>query len=58
MRQVTWLVLGVALAALLGALGVSTLSARNLVQNQLQLKNADNAQTLALALSQQGGDEP
>ncbi|MFO1227529.1 LapD/MoxY N-terminal periplasmic domain-containing protein [Roseateles sp.] len=57
MRQVTWLVLGVALAALLGALGVSTLSARNLVQSQLQLKNADNAQTLALALSQQGGDE-
>ena len=40
-----------------GCAGVSTLGARNLVQSQLQLKNADNAQTLALALSQQGGDE-
>jgi len=56
MRQIAWLVLGVVLAALVGAVGLSTLSARQLMQTQLQLKNADNAQSLALALSQQGGD--
>ncbi|MCE4554513.1 LapD/MoxY N-terminal periplasmic domain-containing protein [Roseateles cellulosilyticus] len=56
MRQIAWLVLGVVLAALVGAVGVSTLSARQLMQTQLELKNADNAQALALALSQQHGD--
>lgn len=56
MRQIAWLVLGVVLAALVGAVGLSTLSARQLMQTQLQLKNADNAQALALALSQQQGD--
>lgn len=56
MRQVAWLVLGVVLAALVGAVGLSTLSLRQLMQTQLALKNADNAQSLALALSQQGGD--
>lgn len=56
MRQIAWLVLGVVLAALVGAVGLSTLSARELMQAQLRLKNADNAQALALALSQQQGD--
>jgi EAL domain-containing protein (putative c-di-GMP-specific phosphodiesterase class I)/GGDEF domain-containing protein len=56
MRQIAWLVLGVVLAALVGAVGLSTLSARQLMQTQLRLKNADNAQALALALSQQQGD--
>ncbi|WP_458232653.1 bifunctional diguanylate cyclase/phosphodiesterase [Roseateles sp. P5_E8] len=56
MRQIAWLVLGVVLAALVGAVGLSTLSLRQLMQTQLQLKNADNAQSLGLALSQQGGD--
>ncbi|MFT7723556.1 MAG: LapD/MoxY N-terminal periplasmic domain-containing protein [Roseateles sp.] len=56
MRQIAWLVLGVVLAALVGAVGLSTLSARQLMQTQLGLKNADNAQALALALSQQQGD--
>lgn len=56
MRQIAWLVLGVVLAALVGAVGLSTLSLRQLMQTQLALKNADNAQSLALALSQQGGD--
>ena len=56
MRQIAWLVLGVVLAALIGAVGLSTLSLRQLMQTQLQLKNADNAQSLALALSQQHGD--
>lgn len=56
MRQIAWLVLGVVLAALVGAVGVSTLSTRQLMQTQLTTKNADNAQALALALSQQQGD--
>ncbi|MCE4535713.1 EAL domain-containing protein [Pelomonas sp. P7] len=56
MRQIAWLVLGVVLAALVGAVGLSTLSARQLMLTQLELKNADNAQALALALSQQKGD--
>ena len=56
MRQIAWLVLGVVLAALVGAVGLSTLSLRQLMQTQLELKNADNAQALALALSQQRGD--
>lgn len=56
MRQIAWLVLGVVLAALVGAVGVSTLSAQQLMRTQLELKNADNAQSLALALSQQHGE--
>jgi len=56
MRQIAWLVLAVVLAALVGAVGLSTLSAQQLMQTQLELKNADNAQALALALSQQRGD--
>jgi len=56
MRQIAWLVLGVVLAALVGAVGLSTLSLKQLMQTQLELKNADNAQSLALALSQQHGD--
>ncbi|MFG6468976.1 LapD/MoxY N-terminal periplasmic domain-containing protein [Roseateles sp. BYS87W] len=56
MRQVAWLVLGVVLAALVGAVGLSALSTQQLMRTQLGLKNADNAQTLALALSQQRGD--
>ncbi|MBL8279296.1 MAG: EAL domain-containing protein [Pelomonas sp.] len=56
MRQIAWLVLGVVLAALGGAVGLSTVSTQQLMRTQLALKNADNAQTLALALSQQQGD--
>ena len=56
MRQIAWLVLGVVLAALGGAVGLSTVSTQGLMRTQLQLKNADNAQSLALALSQQKGD--
>ena len=56
MRQIAWLVLGVVLAALVGAVGLSALSAQQLMRSQLELKNADNAQALALALSQQQGD--
>ncbi len=56
MRQISWLVLGVVLASLVGAVSLSALSAQQLMQTQLGMKNADNAQSLALALSQQGGD--
>ncbi|OYU26001.1 MAG: hypothetical protein CFE41_18460 [Burkholderiales bacterium PBB2] len=56
MRQVWLLVLGVVLASLLGAVAVSTMSTRQLLQTQLQIKNSDNAAALALALSQQRGD--
>jgi EAL domain-containing protein (putative c-di-GMP-specific phosphodiesterase class I)/GGDEF domain-containing protein len=56
MRQIAWLVLGVVLAALVGAVGLSAVSTQQLMRTQLQLKNADNAQSLALALSQQQGD--
>ena len=42
-------VLGVVLAALVGAVGLSTLATQQLMRTQLALKNADNAQTLALA---------
>ncbi|MDN3922838.1 bifunctional diguanylate cyclase/phosphodiesterase [Roseateles violae] len=56
MRQVGLLLLGVVLAALLGSVAVSAGSVRQLLQAQLQQKNADNAQSLALALSQQQGD--
>ena len=37
------------LAALVGAVGLSTLATQQLMRTQLALKNADNAQTLALA---------
>lgn len=56
MRQIAWLVLAVVLAALVGAVGLSTLSTQQLMRTQLELKNADNAQALALALSQQKGE--
>src|SRR3954469_5654992 len=55
-RQV-WLLLVVTLAlAFAGAIGVSVHSARHYLQTQLNLKNNDTAQSLALTLSQQHGD--
>lgn len=54
-RQIWWLLLGSLLLAFVSAVGVTTLSARDTIQTQLQLKNNDNAQSLALALSQQRG---
>ncbi|MEJ6001679.1 bifunctional diguanylate cyclase/phosphodiesterase [Paucibacter soli] len=55
-RQIWLLVLSVVLLSLLGSVVVSTGSLRQLMQTQLQLKNGDNANALALAMSQQGGD--
>lgn len=56
-RQI-WLLLAVTvLLALAGSVTVHVLSARDTLQTQLRLKNADNAQSLALALSQQHGEK-
>ncbi len=55
-RQFWLLLLGVLLLALVGSLGVTVVSERDTLQTQLRLKNNDNAQSLALALSQQRGD--
>ncbi|HLO94844.1 MAG TPA: LapD/MoxY N-terminal periplasmic domain-containing protein, partial [Burkholderiaceae bacterium] len=57
MRQVAALLLAVLLLALLASVAVSASSVREVLQTQLQLKNEDNAGALALALSQQRGDE-
>ena len=55
-RQV-WLLLTLTLVlAFAGAIGVSVHSARHYLQTQLNLKNNDAAQSLALTLSQQKGD--
>jgi len=55
-RQV-WLLLSLTLLlAFAGALGVSVHSARHYLQTQINLKNNDAAQSLALTLSQQRGD--
>jgi methyl-accepting chemotaxis protein len=58
MRQIGLLLAAVLLLALAGAVGVNLYSARETLEAQLRVKNADNAQSLALALSQQHGDEP
>lgn len=55
-RQLWLLLLGMVLLALAGALGVTVVSVRDTLQTQLRLKNNDNAQALALVLSQQHGD--
>ncbi len=56
MRQVWLLVLSVIVLACSGSVVVSVWSARSYLENQLALKNSDNAQVLALSLSQQGGE--
>jgi EAL domain-containing protein (putative c-di-GMP-specific phosphodiesterase class I)/GGDEF domain-containing protein len=56
-RQIRLLLLGVLLLAIAGSVSINFLSARETLQTQLRLKNSDNAQALALALSQQHGDE-
>src|SRR4051794_40743933 len=56
-RQVWLLLCSVLLIALAGGVSLSVLAARDALQTQARLKNDDNAQSLALALSQQHGDE-
>jgi EAL domain-containing protein (putative c-di-GMP-specific phosphodiesterase class I)/GGDEF domain-containing protein len=55
-RQIWLLTFTVLLLSVGGAVAVNLGSARETLQTQVELKNADNAQTLALALSQQRGD--
>jgi EAL domain-containing protein (putative c-di-GMP-specific phosphodiesterase class I)/GGDEF domain-containing protein len=55
-RQIRLLLLAVVLLAVAGAMAVHLVSARDMAQTQLRVKNSDNAQALALTLSQQGGD--
>lgn len=57
-RQIWLLLLVTVLMAFLGSFGVWMVSARGYLETQLRLKNADNAQSLALSLSQQKGDVP
>jgi LapD/MoxY periplasmic domain/Diguanylate cyclase, GGDEF domain len=56
MRQIGLLLAAVVLLALAGAVGVNLHAARDTLVTQLRVKNSDNAQSLALALSQQRGD--
>ncbi len=56
MRQIGLLLAAVLLLALAGAVGIGLASTRDALQTQLRLKNSDNAQNIALALSQQRGD--
>lgn len=55
-RQVWLLVLSVILLACLASVTVSVWTARDYLQTQLSLKNNDNAQALALTLTQQKAD--
>ena len=55
-RRVSLLMLLVVVLALLGGVWTTLFAARDTLQTQLGLKNRDNAQSLALALSQQRGD--
>jgi diguanylate cyclase (GGDEF)-like protein len=57
-RQIWLLILVTLVLAFAGSFGVWIVSARSYLETQLRLKNADNAQSLALTLSQQKGDLP
>jgi diguanylate cyclase (GGDEF)-like protein len=57
-RRVGLLMLAVVLLALAAGVVTTLLAARDTLQAQLSVKNRDNAQSLALALSQQRGDLP
>ena len=55
-RRVSLLMLLVVVLALVGGVVTTLIAARDTLQAQLNVKNRDNAQALALALSQQRGD--
>lgn len=55
-RRVSLLMVLVVVLALVGGVITTLIAARDTLQTQLSLKNRDNAQSLALALSQQRGD--
>ena len=53
-----WLaIIGLLLIVFSGSFLVTTLSAKSYLQQQISMKNADNAAALALSLTQQGADE-
>jgi diguanylate cyclase (GGDEF)-like protein len=55
-RQIWLLLLGTLLLAFLGSFAVWMASSQGYLETQLRMKNTDNAQALALNLSQQKGD--
>lgn len=55
-RQIWLLLFGAVLLAFAGSVAVNVDAARDTLQTQLRLKNADNATALALVLTQQKGD--
>lgn len=55
-RQVWLLVVGIVMTACIGSVVVSVLTARSYLETQLALKNNDNAQALALTMTQQNGN--
>ena len=55
-RQVWILIMGTIVLASAGSVLMSVWTARGSLETQLSMKNNDNAQTLALSLSQQRGD--
>lgn len=55
-RQIWLLLAATVLLALAGSVAVSVVSSRETMQTQLRMKNTDNAQSLALALSQHAGE--
>jgi EAL domain-containing protein (putative c-di-GMP-specific phosphodiesterase class I) len=55
-RQILWLLASVTALALLGGVSLNLVATRETLQTQLRLKNADNAASLALALSQHKGE--
>jgi len=57
LRQVWLLVVSVIVLACSGSVVVSVWSARAYLENQLAVKNNDNAQALALSMTQQAGDQ-
>ena len=56
LRQVLLIIIGATLMAFIVSLVVSTLSARDYLQQQLFTQSSDNASSLALSLSQQSED--
>jgi len=55
-RRVSLLMVLVVVLSLVGGVLSTLIAARDTLQTQLSMKNRDNAQSLALALSQQRGD--
>ena len=57
-RQLWLSIIGLTVFVFLGSFLVSVLSARNYLEEQLLIKNGDNAAALALSLSQMPDKDP